>query len=177
MRWIIDGGLLVLLIYLAYEDFKFRAISWKSLPLILIGFLAKGLLWIPWQLLLQYSLINTGLLVIQLAGIYIYILMRYGRKGVGIQQYIGSGDMLTLLLLGMLFEPLNFVIFLIASYSLILIVWIAGKKYLAPGNPHIPLAGGLAIITIFCILGASLTDGWPFYRIDWIPVNIETIHL
>ena len=140
MWWMIFFVILLLL-SMTWQDFKYRAISiW--LFLLVLGGLAY----------LKYSAegmhrffadlqMNLLFLVVQFLGLFGYFALKERRWVNLFKGYLGEGDLLFLILLASYFSFFNFLAFHILSLLLVLLFGLYFKKR----NPKIPLAGGQAL--------------------------------
>lgn len=138
------GAYLLSLIFLIiiYQDFKERAISAWTLPLIFI--IGICLAWSNnlWQLWFLYF--NVIFIGIQLLGVSFYFSLKQ-REWINItQRYLGIGDIGFFIAITPLFAPVHFCLFFIGA--LILILLGAGAYHLSIKKlKTIPLAGAMSI--------------------------------
>lgn len=147
---------LVSLVGIAYQDFKYRLVSWWWFVLLFLG--VAGVLQLSYQpIFLQGILVNTGICLFVASLIGLIYLVKYGFKGFNkIVNSIGVGDIIMIPALLCLFSPLNFVLFVIVSTFIglvghFLVVCLSGRVQ------TIPLAGYWAILLIVSFL-FSLTE-------------------
>jgi len=149
MFWIILPTVLLLLA-MAWQDFKYRAISiWLFVAveggLVCLKYQAVGM-----QVFWADVLINLCFLALQMGVLFGYFALKH-RKWVNLfKGYLGEGDLLFLVLLASYLSFFNFLAFHISSLFLVLLLGI----YLRRKNPKIPLAGAQA----FCLALMMLTD-------------------
>lgn len=141
--------LLVLLLYTAYEDFRFRAISLYSVLLLLIAAIVysvsvQGI--IP---AVKFMFLNLLIITFELILTWLWFAAVRKQKGF-INRFIGTGDLLFYFPLLFLFSPLNFLIIHIVSLLLILAAFLFYKTVIRPVQT-IPLAGGLAAVLILVL--------------------------
>jgi hypothetical protein len=140
--------LMILLIVIAWYDFKYLAVPvFLLIPALLISFfrmtglnnLKNGL---------SFSGINlTGTFLIIITSFLVLFLLK--RKVFNpIDIFMGTGDLLFLPVLCFSFSPLNYFLFLIPSLALLLIL----KPVIFAKKPGFPLAGGLAVMLSIAIL-------------------------
>jgi len=138
------GDFLLVLVFLLiiYQDFKERAISVWTIPLIFLLslYLAwSDLIWEAW-----FLLFNVAFIAVQLLGVSLYFSLKH-RQWVNVtKDYLGLGDVLFFLAITPLFAPLQFCCFFVASLVFILLG--AGIYHLSIHKlKTIPLAGAMSI--------------------------------
>ena len=141
----------VLLAVIIYQDLRFRAVSvyW------LCGTLALSIVysvWLNgWINMLTNAGINVVLIAIQIIGVIIYFSLKNKKFINIINQQLGSGDLLFYGIVAFGFSPVNFILFSIAAYLVILLVFLVIK--LAIGyQKTIPLAGCLSLFLLIMII-------------------------
>ena len=140
------------LLGIIYEDFKFRAIHWYWLLLVLaFGFLHFGFHG-------KQSLINLVLLGFQYAFISFYFSVKEKRIVNIVDKYLGLGDILFLLPLALFFSPANFLLFLILSLIGTLCAVVITRIINKSNYSTIPLAGFQSIFLMIIIWMGWLND-------------------
>ncbi len=138
--------LFIPLLFMAYEDFRFRAIHWPWLLLLTAG------------ILLNYSfnpaatLINLLLVASQIALLTLYFSIKQGYLVYLPAQHLGWGDILFYVPLCLIFSPGNLLFFTVGSFALTLLFFGAYQLISKKGATTIPLAGCLSI----CLLGVLI---------------------
>ncbi len=135
--------LMLLLCWVAYEDFKFRAVSWWIFPLILSAAMYyPASIHVAWH---QF-LMNLGLVLLMTLMLMLYVYIKLGTLKHFFAQMIGAADIflwvvLTPLLPVMLFVMLYTVslLFALAAHGLLKRFTFYGEK------SSVPLAGLQAI--------------------------------
>jgi len=132
-----------------YQDFKERAISAWTIPvLFLLGLYLAYLdeIWKPWFLL--FNLFFVG---IQLLGVSFYFSIKH-KEWVNItKSYLGLGDVLFFLAITPLFAPVQFCSFFIGS--LLFILLITGIYHISKHKlKTIPLAGAMSLCWFLYII-------------------------
>jgi Flp pilus assembly protein protease CpaA len=141
------------------QDLRYRAVSWVIFPLLLLGVAALRLLsGEPLADAWPAVVVNSGILLMILLLLTLYVLIKY-RKLVNItDQYLGSGDILFFGVTAFALSILNFLFFLVTSLictGLLQLVWWAVNK-----NKHVPLAGLQALFLLFFLS----SDWWYFHH-------------
>jgi hypothetical protein len=153
MQKIVTIILCVVLILIAYYDFRYRALPIYLLLIAVICAIVYSITRNNLNSSLEYSVINTMFLTFQLCLTSLYFSAR-SRKFTNIfNHWLGVGDLIFFLVLIFCFSPLNFILFNIIS-GFVTILFYAGRKK----RVLIPLAGSQSII-LCVILLATLIPG------------------
>lgn len=170
MQIAIHSFIALILLVIAYQDFKYRAIHWLTLPPLLILFVwGYSQFWASDELLSGLTT-NLGFLFIQWLGITLYYSIKMRRPVQIINQFIGVGDLLFLGVCALAFSPLNFMLFTISGFLMSIIVHVL-MQLKRGGRKTIPLAGLLAI----WMLPFHLVPAW--YAGSWNEQWIEQLLL
>lgn len=156
MWWAIS--IAVLLIGIAYQDFKQRAVSIVLFLMLAILLLGLKLTESPWQDCYPDILANILFLAFQMGGILIYFRIREGQWGRIMDRKLGWGDIAFLLCLLLYMPFLNFFLFHIISLITALLIAMVNKNWRDP-QKGIPLAGWQALL----FLGCFATE-----RMNWV---------
>lgn len=155
---------IALLLLIAVQDFRYRAIYWWLCPLLVVLLLTKGLLLTDDKSFLLISwLVNIVVVTVQLLAVWLYALLRKKNTGKNLLKSFGLGDVLCLYALCFLCQPYLFVVLCCTCYIIALIAALAFPKKLST----IPLAGwlsvgGLLLITYGLVLNENLWSYVPF---------------
>lgn len=136
----------LVLLTMAWFDFKYRLIPlW--LFIVLAGvFLSIGWSSIPLVNLLLYFSVNVIVLSILIFGVWVWFrLIKHSAVNI-LDVYLGKGDLLFMLIVGLYFSPVLFVAFQVFSITALLFIF--GLYILFAGNSSypVPLAGGQALL-------------------------------
>lgn len=134
------------LIPIIYEDFKFRAIHWYWLVVLL----ALVLITQPFDS--TQIAFNVFFLLIQFLGLTIYFSIKNKQLTNIVDNYIGMGDLLFFIPLCWLFTPTAFIFFFTASLLFSLIGFLLLKQFWKKNLETIPLAGTMSICMIIVLL-------------------------
>jgi hypothetical protein len=154
MQTAIAIGILVCLGFIIGQDFRSRAISiW---PLIILGILCtiNAIDSYTYTVLFENITINFLILGLLLCTVFIYHALKTGKISNIFRHSLGLGDLLILVILGIYFTPLLFVLFTVSSCLLVLLY--STFQYLIKTKqviPTIPLAGYFALFFGIFILG------------------------
>jgi hypothetical protein len=146
---------IALLGFLAYQDFRYRAISWFLIPLLLLSFFFFGLQVNPISELGKFFVINLGFLVFQMLVLTLYFSLKNKRITNIVNEYIGVGDLLFFIAICAAFSPLNFVLFYTGSIVFSLLAFAVYQILFKSKNREIPLAGIFALVMMMVICVAN----------------------
>ncbi|MBN8696063.1 MAG: hypothetical protein J0L87_06000 [Bacteroidetes bacterium] len=163
---VIDCLLIVLLGVIAFQDFKFRAISWYLLPLILFLLLYKGLCILENEVLVKNSSFNLAFVIIQFVGLTVYMSIKNKKIVNIVNSYIGLGDLLFFVVICVAFSPFNFILFFVVSNILTLIIFTIYKIFISRTVEEIPLAGAQSIMFQLLIFYNMFISPVDFYSDD-----------
>jgi len=113
--------------------------------------------------LFELALVNLGVVLLMFSGLTLYFSIKERSLVNIINKYIGIADLLMLVVIALLFSPVNFIVYYVVSLILITagsIVYLITKKNM---QAEIPLAGAFSIILIACLLYAGITGNINFY--------------
>lgn len=144
--------LLASMLYIAYEDFRFRAVSLYSFigfggTAIIYSLLQQGLI-----STLKSSFWNLVIVIFQLAVTFLYFRLVKKQAGTFINKSLGAGDLIFLIPVLFLFSPINFICIYIVSLLLVLFSF-ALYTVVFKRVKTIPLAGGLSMVMSFFLAG------------------------
>jgi len=154
-------ALILLLLFMAVQDFRYRAISWYAFPLlggamVLSNRAFNGL---EFGLNVLLIVINFGLLTLLLS-------LRHKKPVNPFSLHIGLGDLLMLVCMALYFPVVNFFIFYLMS--LVLISLGAGLRQLFLNRPcTIPLAG-LQSLMLICLALSIAISGTAYNSLPWL---------
>jgi len=163
MSWIVNILLLISLVYIAIQDFKYRAISWYWLPFVFIALSYNALSNQPYLDILKFSLVNFVFILLQFILLSVYISVKNRRIMNIIDTYIGLGDLLFFVVLVVAFSPFNFMLFFTFSLLITLVGAFAFKLILKNKSNQIPLAGMQSVTYIFVLIFKNMSDNIDFY--------------
>lgn len=139
----INFTLTFFLAFLAWEDFRYRAVSvWA---LVVLTLLCGVLAWLSfgWRTALEFGLLNNIFLLLQYALLTLYFSIKEKAWVNLADRYLGRGDIWFVLPMAWLFTPLLFVWVYTVSLVLVLLGALAFRSQVKQRG--IPLVGGLAI--------------------------------
>jgi len=149
---LLQSSIVLVLLAIAAQDFKYRAVSWYLFP-VLIAFLCAYVY--PFDVI--DIVINIGFILLVFALLTLWFSLLHGRPLNLFKEHLGLGDVLFLLCLSVYFTPANFFLFYLCS--LILICIGTGFYFLIRKAEQftVPLAGLQGMILMILMAG-----GWMF---------------
>lgn len=154
-------ALILLLIFLFYQDIKYRAVYWLLFPAILI---LQFFMAIQYHNLTQFfsnGLYNIVFLCSQFLLLTVYFSIKNKKNIFITTHYLGWADVLFLIVTGFSFSPLNYLLFYISSLFIILLLALGISFKNQNQKFKIPLAGLQAVFFII------------FLMMDWGSQNIN----
>ncbi len=149
LEHIISAGILVSLIGIGVQDFKYFAISWIWIPVLVTLGVLEGISILPAEILFQDYTMNLAFLGLQIVVIFIWFSFRQ-KKLVNLNRdVLGWGDILFLMVLAFYFSFVNYLIFVIGTTLLISISYLIIRKFTNKSENRIPLAGAMALCLLF----------------------------
>lgn len=149
------------LIPVIYEDFKYRAIHWIWIALLII----LALLFHPVEN--KVILNNLIFIFVQLGLLSIYFSIKH-RKLINItKDYLGIGDILFFIPLCLLFSNEGLILFFISSLTISLLFFLFWMLITKKENQTIPLAGSMSLILIIILLISSIFN-YPIHQINYM---------
>ncbi len=140
--------IVICLLGIGIQDFKFFAISWGWLPMLAILFVIDGYFQLPMEILLQDYLMSFGLFISQLFVLTLWYSIK-SKKWVNIStELLGLGDILFLLVLVFSFSFVNYLVFVVSTLVVISIGFMVIRKLGLSKSNQIPLAGAMSFILI-----------------------------
>lgn len=145
---IIQSLLFVILILMAWQDFKFRAVYWWLFPLLLMALAMIKIKENNWSSLSNDLLYNGLFLGGQILFLTLYFSIKERRRVNIFKAYFGLGDLFFLCCITVYFSFLNYILFYIISLLAIILLTLFTQVMLKKTNPKIPLAGWQAILLL-----------------------------
>lgn len=148
MEYLLLVAISVVLLLVAYQDFRIREFYWFLAPAVFVLGVSKGVLAVNIKYWAIITSINVLIIIITFTAFFIYFLVTK-KSGTSIRDLIGTGDVLLLVSLTGLVLPKTYIM-LILSSSLVAIVFQLMVKTRF-GN-RIPFAGWLSVMAIFFLI-------------------------
>lgn len=142
-------AILLVLIVITIQDFRFRAISWITIPLLFGFIVSRSLLIADSKNVLTSTFQNWAFLIFQMLFLIVYFSIRNKKFEPVIQSFIGWGDILFFIAIAPALCFGNFLLFIVLSILFILLFYVITQALRFKSNPQIPLAG---IQSLFLIL-------------------------
>lgn len=155
MPFLLQLAAIVLLALVAWQDFRFRAVTWVFFPLLFILSFTNTAFELGYAEAFFAWSINTAFLVFNLLFVFLYLSISRRSVVNFTGEFFGWGDILFLVAVGALVSPANFIIFFIASLFLVVILALLFSKL----RNSIPLAGLQAIFLL------------PVFIVNWFSAN------
>lgn len=168
MQWCLYILILLFLGVTFYQDYKYRAVSWFVFPLLFGTCLALNIYKTSWAETLYNSIVNFCFIFMILGTITIYFSIKYRRLVNITSQLIGWGDILFLLCLGVLFSPVNFMLFYTISLFVIALFSVLCKMFSPKSEMLIPLAGLQAALLMAVLYMHLLFPVFSFSNDTWV---------
>ena len=154
----------LLLAVIIYQDFRWRAIHWITLPFL---FLLLG-----WQALNHLTLtevvLNTalgfGFVAFQVAALTLYVSLKE-KKFVNIaRSHLGIGDILFFIAISTGFSFINYLLFYVAGFIITIVGYLFISLLRKNKKGTIPLAGALAGCFLLCMIINGFSRANLFYN-------------
>lgn len=166
---LIDCVIILFLLIVGFQDFKYRMISWWLIPVLLFLFILKGSSVLTVREQIHYALFNLTFIVFQLLGLTLYYSLKNKKLYNIIDTQLGLGDILFFPILCVAFAPVNFIIFYLGSLVITLLIFFISRFSMQ--TKEIPLAGSVAMILMISLLADNLQLTWQSYN-DGFFINI-----
>lgn len=150
--------ILLLLAVIVYQDFRYRAISWVTLPLLFAAFATNTVLKTDFSSFLQSFLFNSGFIVFQLFAVTAYFSLKNRAITNITSKYIGWGDILFFVVTAAVFSPVNFIVFYLVSLIITLASALIYRLVKQTSTFEIPLAGAMALVLILFYAFSNFTN-------------------
>jgi hypothetical protein len=166
MLGLVKVAVLLCLLLIAWQDFKWRAVSWIWIVLAFIGFVFIAIQQIDVKLEIKYLLINNSFISIQLIILTLYMSLKNKKIINIVNQYLGLGDILFFVVMAAAFSPIHFILFYLASTVITLLGYVI-YKLVKKTNAEIPLAGSMATLLSILMLLNFYFENINFYNDDF----------
>lgn len=149
---IIQFVLCFVLLILAIQDFRLRAVHWTLFPILLMLFIADSLSQV--ELKDYISGIAINLLLVSAQGVILFVY--YSAQGKKLKHILtsilGLGDILFIIIMAFAFSWTSFIFYYIAGLIFALSLWVV-RLFVSGHRPQlVPLAGLLAVYMILVII-------------------------
>lgn len=168
MLLLADACLLLLLFIVAFQDFKYRALTWPLLIFLLIVFVFKALLIVSLSDLVRHSAYNFVFVFAQQILLFSYMCMKNKKFVNIINSYLGLGDILFFVVLCSSFSTVNFIVFYLFALIFSLLFVLIYNKIKEQKIIEIPLAGLMAIGMMIVIILSYVVHEINFYDDEWL---------
>ena len=153
----------LLLGMIAWQDFHERAVSAWLLGLLAMAELMMGYLRTGIESSLRNFTQNSIITFSLIAVVWLYLIVK-NRKWMNLfKECFGSADLILLLILGIVFSPFIFVLFMLAGFMLALSITLLIRQVVKIREQTIPLATYLSVLAILVL---SFNVIFPQVRLD-----------
>jgi len=169
---LLNTCLIMMLLYLLYQDWRYRAVYWALFPLLLCLFVSYTLRASTLTGLLENSLYNLAFIASQLIFLSLYFSIKYKRWVNITRQHLGLGDVLFLICAAFCFSPCNYFAFYIISLlgsallALFMLARNRGKGW------TVPLAGLQALFLALTLLADWNIEKFSINSDEWLLTNL-----
>jgi hypothetical protein len=146
-----DIFIFILLAITLYQDLSRRLISALLIPLLLFGFIVRGMQNETMASFLWDTAINMAFLLFQLLLLSIYFSLKNKKSVNIIDSYIGLGDVLFFAVIAAAFSPLNFIVFYLVALTLSLFGVLCYHIFVRKLQREVPLAGAVASVLMIVL--------------------------
>ena len=145
--------IIVLCLFIFYQDLKYRAVIWVSFLLLFIVLFSHSLIKIRIsEIVFDRILINLFILLIVSSGIVLYFSLKGDKIKNIMSKKIGLGDVFFLLAITTYFTPFTYCFFIIFGSFISIISKIIYDFIMKEKSLNIPFAGNLALILAIFVL-------------------------
>jgi len=156
---IIQFILCFVLLILAIQDFRLRAVHWILFPILLVLFITDSLSQVDLKDYISGTAINLLLIIAQGVILFIYYSVQGKKLNQIMNSVLGLGDILFIIIMAFAFSWTSFILFYIAGLVFALFIWIIRILLTRNSQGLIPLAGLLAIyMIIITITGVFIPE-------------------
>ncbi|MBN1339754.1 MAG: prepilin peptidase [Bacteroidales bacterium] len=167
MKWVMEGIVLILCLWVFYEDVRHHAVSWYIFPLLFVTLLFKGLYFSETQLLFITLFINLAVVAFILLGTILYFSVKNRKIAGVINNQLGMGDVLMMAVLTAAFASVNLVVFLLAGFLFSIVIAIILAIITSKPVRYVPLAGFTGLLFFFTSIGSAVS-GLDLYDGTWL---------
>lgn len=163
---VLKATTVLLLLYLFYQDLRYRAIYWICFPVLLLLILMAGRFTFSG---LENGLYNCLFLFVQMSVLTIYFSLKRKRWVNITKELLGWGDILFLLSVAFYFSPINYLIFYVSSLTFVLLLTGIFKRYYPARMTRftIPLAGLQALMFSLLMIFETVNKGIQLNSDNW----------
>jgi len=168
--------ILLICIFIALQDFKYRAVAWYLFPLLAFFVLTFGYVeGIALKKLILFFEVNLIVVFFQLFFLTIYFSIKNKKMFMPINEIIGLGDILFLIILCFAFSPINFILFVIIALFLTLLIILIIRKGKFDNQYKIPMAGYLSVFYSIVLIVFYYLLGINLYKDHFTEIILNTI--
>jgi hypothetical protein len=155
---VLQGFIFSILVFIAWQDFRFRAVYWWLFVVLLMALTGFKMMQGNWQILLYDLKCNVMFIGVQLLFLTFYFSIKEKRLVNIFNGYFGLGDLFFLLSITTYLSFFNYVVYYLLSLFAIIVMSIVFQVFVKRPNPKIPLAGEQALLLILFMLVDGLVE-------------------
>jgi len=159
---------LMCLLFIGYQDLRYRAVYWICFPIVASLFLLIKTDKIGWYVSMQEAVFGLLFFALQFFLLWIYFSVKEKKRVALTSGYLGWGDVLFLVAVSFYFSPFNYIIFYVLSMVLVLIYAIITRLVQSKKHLEIPLAGLQALMLSILIILTFFYPNLIPYDDTWI---------
>lgn len=149
-----------------YQDFSRREVSVSLLAILFVCLIIQACIQERVIPIFYYFLFNFLVVLLLILSTKLYFLVRKGKGSQFLDRYIGKGDLIIIIIFCVGLSNLNFIVFLLISFTCALILSLLLHVLNIIENHTIPLAGYLAAVYCILMLSSKLYKVITFYNDD-----------
>ncbi|MBN2520428.1 MAG: hypothetical protein JXB17_07990 [Bacteroidales bacterium] len=160
----------IVLLIIAFQDFKFRAVSWFLFPLLFVFYIFRGLYYIDmFEFIINFG-INILFIILQLGVVFSYFAIKKGKIFETFKKAIGLGDILFFVIICLNFSLINLILYQIFSLLLILLYFGILRMTKILKKKLIPLAGSMSVTLLVSTGLHDILKVIDLYDYSWINI-------
>ena len=144
--------LLFVLLFISYQDFRIKAISWWTCPLLVALLFLYSYHTLPIASILINFAYNVLFICFLICSLFLFYSLKNKKNTRIINNKIGAGDILFFFAIAVVFSPVLFIVFITGSSLISLLGYFIFYFFKSHKNIQIPLAGIFSLILIPMIL-------------------------
>lgn len=149
----------VLLLNIAFQDFKTRRINVLLLIFLAVTFIADGILSLTIYNYARDIVFNLAFLAFQSIFLILYFMFRKIPVRNILNSFLGAGDIVFIVIMTFCFSSMNFILFYITGLILSLALWMLTRTFTV-NKIEVPLAGYMASFMAIILAVTYLYPGF-----------------
>jgi hypothetical protein len=159
----LKGLILIVLIGITWQDYKFRAVYWWFFLLLIVGLGAFKSITVGVATMALDFGYNLIFLTVQFVLLFVYFGIKQGKPVNIFINLFGLGDLFFLISIAAYFSLFNFITYYVASLCFVVILSFVKELFIKAKNKKIPLAGEQSILLAALLLATQFNltiDTW-----------------